>query len=147
MSCESVGKEAFEFLLGALKDNKSVHLNIIWSTMGFQIAALGWLVTSENARSYLAKHKKIAIAALFAIGILLIGHLSMVINNLKVSQGLVVAIRNNPFFQSCLQTSNILDSYSLNAGTVVIRLLFTIVLFSVLSMLLVSTRYDSSQKS
>ena len=58
MNCDP-GKEIFDLLLNSLKDNKTVHLNIIWSTMGLQLGAIGWLVTSENAREYLAMNKKI----------------------------------------------------------------------------------------
>ena len=44
MVCDSSAKEVFDLLLTSLKDNKSVHLNIIWTTMSLQIAAIGWLV-------------------------------------------------------------------------------------------------------
>jgi hypothetical protein len=140
MVCEASGKEVFDLLLTSLKDNKTVHINIIWSTMGLQIVAIGWLLTSEDAQQYLAKYKEIARLSLFAIGILLFAHIGMVYDGFNVSERLVEAIRGNAFFQEYIKTEQAFSLYRLNMVTVGIRLFFTIILFAILALLIFSTR-------
>ncbi|MEB3189868.1 MAG: hypothetical protein VKL42_05955 [Snowella sp.] len=147
MMCSDQGKEVFELLLTSLKDNKTVHINIIWSTMGLQIAAIGWLLTSGDTRQYLAKHKKIVWLSLFAIGILLAAHIGMVYDSFYVSEGLVKEIRENVFFLECIEKEKYLSAYRLNGGTVGIRLFFTLILFAVLATLIISTRGDFDKKN
>ena len=136
MVCDPSAKEVFDLLLTSLKDNKTIHLHIIWSTMSLQIVAIGWLVTSENARAYLAKNKKVIWFSLLAIVVLLVAHIGMIYESFRVTEGLVNAIRSNAFFQECLKIEQVYSLYSIKLATVLIRLLFTSVLFAILTILI-----------
>jgi len=133
-----LGKETFELLLNSLKDNKTVHLNIIWSTMGLQLAAIGWLVTSENAREYLAMNKKIIRFLLLAVVFLFFAHILMIIDTFTASERLAKAITENAFYTKFINNQETFKLYSLNGLTVLVRLSFTTILYIVLAFLIVS---------
>jgi hypothetical protein len=141
MVCDSSGKEIFDLLLNVLKDNKSVHLNIIWSTMGFQIAALGWLLTSTDARAYLEKHRKLVLLFLFVIVTLWVAHIGMIYGTFKESEIVVAEIKRNAFFLGCLEkTEQVFNLYRLNITDVLARLFFTSILFIALLFLVSSVK-------
>jgi hypothetical protein len=47
-------KEQFEVLYGVLKSYRDSSLDTVLKVMGFLILAMGWVVTSENARAFIA---------------------------------------------------------------------------------------------
>lgn len=143
MTCNALGKETFDLLLNSLKENRSAHLYIIWTTMSLQLGAIGWLVTSENARAYLAKNKKIIWFLLTAIGFLVFAHISMIIDGFKVSEELVKAIEKNSFYSECInKEEKIFELYKLKSSSVLLRGIFTTTLFGVLAFFIVSVRED-----
>ncbi len=129
MVCDPSGKEVFDLLLTSLKDNKAVHLNIIWATMSLQIIAIGWLVSSEDALTYIANDK---VVILLAIVVLLLAHIFMIYQSISVSEDLVNAIRSNVFFQECLKIEQVYSLYNIKKSIALIRLIFTCILFAIL---------------
>jgi hypothetical protein len=66
--------------------------------MGLQLAAIGWLITSENARAYLAMNKKIIRFLLLAVVFLFVAHIFMIIDTVTASERLAKAITENAFY-------------------------------------------------
>jgi hypothetical protein len=65
-------KESIE----ALKIHLAEYLNTVWKTMAFIMVALGWILSSKDAREFLASHRSIRYSALIVIVLLAIAHFS-----------------------------------------------------------------------
>jgi hypothetical protein len=47
--------ETFNLITNLLEKNYDTHLNIIWSATGLLLAAIGWILTSKEAREYITQ--------------------------------------------------------------------------------------------
>jgi hypothetical protein len=57
----------FTFLYELLKDNYDGYSHYIFATTSAILLILGWLLTSGDARAYIAKHSQVKIPMLFGI--------------------------------------------------------------------------------
>lgn len=67
-------QEQFKTLLEALKGYQASALDNGYKTLGFMVVALGWLITSEGARTFLKANGYIRLAALVFLGLSVIGY-------------------------------------------------------------------------
>ena len=67
-------QEQFKTLLEALKGYQASSLDSGYKTLGFMVIALGWLITSEAARTFLKANWYIKFAALVFLGLSVIGY-------------------------------------------------------------------------
>jgi hypothetical protein len=67
-------QEEFKTLLEALKGYQANSLDSGYKTLGFMVIALGWLITSEGARTFLKANWNIRFATLIFLGLSVIGY-------------------------------------------------------------------------
>ena len=83
-------------LVGALKDNHNTYLNNVWSTMGFLMLAIGWVVTSDKARNYWRSSNVARNVSLSAALIIMIFHITILYDIAYESEKLQALSQNLP---------------------------------------------------
>lgn len=78
--------EQFKLLLEALKGYQSSFLDSGYKTVGFMAVALGWLVTSKDARAFLAEARPARWVALVFLSVLAIAYVYMARRVTRVSK-------------------------------------------------------------
>ncbi|CAG36781.1 hypothetical protein [Desulfotalea psychrophila] len=63
-----------DLIISLLAKNYDTHMNIIWATIGLLLGAIGWIITSREARSYLTSPKLNKIVSLVVIIAMAIMH-------------------------------------------------------------------------
>ena len=123
----------FNLLLQALKKNKEIHLNIVWGTLAFQVAAIGWLITSEQARDLFGSKNTLRIVGTIAVVMLALAHYGMLYDTYDQSEKLVDAMESNEYFQKVLLNERLtFSSFQIDQIKPIVRGIFTLVLFGVL---------------
>ncbi len=69
--------EQFTILLDSLRGIFANYMNTVWTTMGLFVIAIGWMITSGDARQFYKEHPRIRASSLAALGIILLMHLSI----------------------------------------------------------------------
>lgn len=86
--------EILKILIDASKHVQSVYINNVWATMGSYLVALGWLLTSSEARNYLISNKSLLRnSVIVTIGIFIIHALILIGEHLE-SQRLMHEMQN-----------------------------------------------------
>jgi hypothetical protein len=86
--------EILKILIDASKHVQSVYINNVWATMGSYLVALGWLLTSSEARNHFSSNKTLLRNSIIVtIGIFLI-HILVLIEGHLESQYLMDEIQN-----------------------------------------------------
>ncbi len=73
----SAARHKFDLLHDALKANYEDYLNTVWSSFGFLVLAIGWILTSDKSRRFLADHARPRYAAEFGVGTIWLSHLAV----------------------------------------------------------------------
>ncbi|MFA0811838.1 hypothetical protein [Microbulbifer epialgicus] len=148
MALTSNDELVFQLLFKALENNKSIHLNIVWATIGLQVAAIGWLISSEQARNFISHAKRLKVASLSTILIIAFAHYFMIFDTVTTSSEVIRAIEENHHFIALSENSpNILSYYSLNTNKVIARAAFTFILFFYLCVLVCTAKNITKRSS
>jgi len=75
-------------LLKALNQYNEQFVSCSYSTMGFYLLVLGWLITSKSARSFICQHKKLTVVASVFLLLMLVGYIFMSFRCLNESRSL-----------------------------------------------------------
>lgn len=79
----------FELIYGALKDTFADYKNIVWSSFGFLIVAIGWILTSEKSRIFLHRVDSARHWALVAVGAIAAIHVIVLTETYYDSQAIM----------------------------------------------------------
>ena len=127
-------KDIIDLLITLLERNFDVHMNIIWATVGFLLAAIGWVITSREARAFLSGSETIRVVSIIMLALIAIIHYSLLVKTLLVSMELTAQLTSlvkEPL--KGIVNDNLV--YSISQTALVIRALVTLVLFSLLGFL------------
>lgn len=135
MSGESSGFDEIEFTLALLAKNYDTHMNIVWATIVLLVGAIGWVITSREARHYIFGSRLTRGAAIVTVFFIAGLHYSLLYRSKVISQALVAKLHEltqNPLFNG---TDELLV-LSISDGLLVWRAAATLVLFAFLLFLL-----------
>ncbi|TQV77220.1 hypothetical protein FLL45_04545 [Aliikangiella marina] len=77
MEWKANSSDSHKILIDALKDNHKTYINNVWSTMGFLMLAIGWVVTSDKARNYWQNSHLVRNISLLAVLTIMIFHITI----------------------------------------------------------------------
>lgn len=66
-------------LIETAKHVQSVYINNVWTTMGALLVALGWLLTSKEAREHLSNNKELCIYSIVVTSLIFVIHAAVLI--------------------------------------------------------------------
>lgn len=85
--------------IDALKDNHKAYLNNVWSTMGFLMLAIGWVVTSDKARAYWRNSSIIRNISLCTVVIIMVFHFT-ILKDISAESQRILELMKPPSFGS-----------------------------------------------
>ena len=102
-ACLSVERE-FEIVYGQLRANHADYLRTIWTSLGFIIVAIGWILVSANAQKLLTATGNVATVARLAVAVIAVSHVIGILRRIAESQRLLklvdrVAFAPRVFYQ------------------------------------------------
>lgn len=125
-----MSESSFGLLLECLKKNLEIHLHIIWGTLALQIAAIGWFLSSEAARTFIAEQNGIRAVGMVAIIVIAIIHFCLLYGTYRASEALATRIARNEYYQSlAADSSATVGFWRIDRVRMVLRGLFTFTLF------------------
>jgi len=113
----------------ALKDLNASYVDTIGKVIGFQLVAIGWMLTSDKARSFLSS-SKIANSAFLLVGfICLLGHSAIVFRMFDRCRALVASLATSP------ELSHVIAAYELTPVRITANYIAVFGLFAVLALI------------
>lgn len=92
-SQEPSAKERFDYLSTSLAKQSDEYVNDTMKTISFLLLIMGWLITSENSRTYLRNNRLGRRAALTTIPAVAVLHTLLAIETYGASKGKMAALR------------------------------------------------------
>ena len=130
--------DTFEFVFEILKDlNKSYFQNVM-STLGFAVLGIGWIITSDKSRSFLASSEHVRLAAMAVVAVIALIHT-------VISIGAFVAIADK--FTALININEELaiyaEIYRVNGWHIAANLLMNLAVFGLLILLIYKTEQSN----
>ncbi|BBO85789.1 hypothetical protein DSCO28_63550 [Desulfosarcina ovata subsp. sediminis] len=117
----------FDIVLASLQSIYTNYLSNFWTALGSALIVIGWLLTSEKARNYLASDRFAKFAVLFVLFVCAVGHIRIAFLFYNASQEKMRLLGN---------LGNALSPvYYNNYGIMLDRLIINIVIIFVLLLL------------
>lgn len=135
-----------ESALHALESNHDVHFRNVWTTLGFLLLGIGWLVTSEGVRSYVASHGRFRLAATSFLAFAAICHAYMIHYQYAISRTVTDLVVSNVYAKAIALSPAIYHSSMLSLEIVLLSLALDEALFLILLLMIASaaSRHPSS---
>lgn len=83
-----------KILVDQIKENYLRYVDNVWKTIQFLVVAIGWLLTSSNAKATIASSRLVQIYTSIVILALFLGHVFVEIRFLRDSQRIAARIRD-----------------------------------------------------
>jgi hypothetical protein len=137
--CEQSNSIGYSEVLSLLSKNLDIHLNIVWTSNALLLGAIGWLITSKEARDFIGSNKyvwlssQITLVLMFFFHVVFLGctfHYSEELYKLICeTEKLELVIKNNVFF------------YRIPLKVFILRIFVTSVFFLFLYLIIFKTKY------
>lgn len=127
--------EDFNLIFKLLEKNYDTHLNIIWSATSLLLIAIGWILTSKEAREYISQDVIAKITAIFSIVITAISHYILLFLTKFTSDALIKKLKLLPADdvpEKLIFDGNHIFIYEITYPDLIVRCLVTLSLFLVL---------------
>jgi hypothetical protein len=127
-----------ESALHALESNHDVHFRNVWTTLGFLLLGIGWLVTSESVRSYVASHRRFRLAAMSFLAFAAICHAFMIHHQYAISKTLTYLVVSNVYAKAVVLSPAIYHSSMLSLEIAILSFALDEALFIILLLMIAS---------
>jgi len=134
--------ETFKFLFEIFKDQNKSYFQNVMGTLGFVLLAIGWVVTSEKSRSFLASSALVKFGAITVVGVIALIHSTISIGAYYVS-----AQKFNQLVALKFTEVQYYEMYKLNGWHVKLNLLMNLAVFGLLMLLIFNSKTATNGNS
>jgi|SRR5690349_4001569 len=127
----------FAELRDALRVNFEIHVRNVWTTLGFLFVGIGWIITSEAARQFLAQSPMLRRLVVSFVAFAGFCHAYMVLHQYSKSSEMLVLIKENEYAKAAHLNEVSYLSFSLSPDFMILSLLLDEALFLLLASLIV----------
>lgn len=129
--------DTFSFVFEILKDLNKSYFEDIRNTLGLGVLGIGWIVTSDKSRSFLATSDYIRIPAISTLAIILL------MNTVVFVTDYFTIVEHFKYLVAIDEVhSRYADVYTIKAWHVAINLVSIAAIFGLLMLLIQRTKYD-----
>lgn len=128
-----------QLIIDLLAKNFDTHLNIVWASNALLLGAIGWIITSKEARAFLSTSRMTNVGAQWTIALVAFIHYYLLWVTFKNSSDLFSLIKSKVQF-----IGEDLFFYNIPGKVVLLRASVTLVLFLFLFFLVRSARTENT---
>lgn len=130
-------KEFFMFLFEILKNLNASYVENTMATLGFILLAIGWIITSEKARTFLSSDKTVKLVSISVIAVIALIHTIVSLAIWEESDQIFEQLKMLMYMNE-----KYYDLYKLELCHVILNLIMNLLAFALLIVLILKSKTE-----